>query len=162
MTYAQFWLRYLQAHARPETRALHYFGSVLALAALALTVVLADWRWLIAAPLVGYGFAWAAHFGIEHNKPETFGHPLWSLASDYRMSILFLTGRLRPHLVDGDDERLRDPRSGTRIGCHPAHSSVSRKAGRRSRARILGAMPPPRKTPPVARIFRARLAASAP
>jgi hypothetical protein len=98
LTYAQFWLRYLQAHARPLTRALHYCGSLLALAAVAVAIMQADWRWLIAAPVVGYGFAWAAHLTIEHNRPETFGHPFWSFASDWRMLALFLTGRLRSHL----------------------------------------------------------------
>ena len=98
MTYEQFWLRYLRAHGRPLTRTLHYSGSLLALAAILVAVVQADWRWLLAAPLIGYGFAWAAHYGIEHNRPETFGHPLWSIASDFRMLALFLTGRLGPHL----------------------------------------------------------------
>ena len=83
LTYAQFWLRYLRAHARPRTRALHYCGSLLALAALAFGILQADWRWLMAAPVIGYGLAWAAHFGIENNRPETFGHPFWSLASDF-------------------------------------------------------------------------------
>ena len=34
MTYDQFWLRYLRAHSRTNTRALHYIGSLLALATL--------------------------------------------------------------------------------------------------------------------------------
>jgi hypothetical protein len=100
MDYAAFWQRYLRAHAKPETGALHYCGSALALACLALAVVSGHWWWLLGAPLAGYGFAWAAHFGVEHNRPETFGHPLWSLVSDYRMFFLFLSGRLGPHLRD--------------------------------------------------------------
>ena len=98
MTRDEFWLTYLRAHQRPETRALHYLGSTLALCCLALALVLLDWRWFIAAPVVGYAFAWAAHFGIEGNRPQTFGHPLLSLVSDYRMLFLFATGRLGPHL----------------------------------------------------------------
>lgn len=96
MTYDEFWLRYLRAHASPRTRALHYIGSALAL--IALLLALTDWRWLIAAPLIGYGFAWTAHVAIEGNRPETFGHPLWSLLSDYRMLALAITARLAPHL----------------------------------------------------------------
>ena len=96
MTYDQFWLGYLRAHSSANTRALHYIGSVLVLAALVLA--LQDWRWLIAAPIVGYAFAWTAHFAIERNRPETFGHPFWSLFSDYRMLLLALSFRLTPHL----------------------------------------------------------------
>ena len=72
MTYDQFWLRYLRAHSRSHTRALHYIGSVLALGTL-----------LVA---------------IEGNRPETFEHPFWSLFSDYRMLTLALGFRLAPQL----------------------------------------------------------------
>lgn len=95
-SYDEFWLRYLRAHSSAQTRAVHYIGSVLAVVSLGFAVV--DWRWLIVAPVVGYGFAWTAHFAIEHNRPQTFGHPLWSLLSDYRMLLLALTFRLAPHL----------------------------------------------------------------
>jgi hypothetical protein len=98
MTYRDFWLRYLRAHSNPRTRALHYIGSVLAVATLAVAIVTLNWRGLIAAPLIGYSFAWTAHFAIERNRPETFGHPFWSLFSDYRMLTLALSFRLAPHL----------------------------------------------------------------
>ncbi len=96
-TYDQFWLRYLRAHARPATRAVHYSGTLLALLALVLAAT-ADWRFVFAAPLIGYGFAWTAHALLEGNRPETFGHPFWSLFSDFRMLLLFVSGRLAPHL----------------------------------------------------------------
>lgn len=83
---------------------MHYIGSLLALAALVLAVITRDWWWLIAAPIVGYGFAWIAHFFVEGNRPETFGHPFWSLASDFRMLALWLTGRLGPHLTRANAE----------------------------------------------------------
>ena len=98
MTYDMFWLRYLRAHARPATRWLHYVGSGLALLSVVFALVHLNAWFLVAAPVVGYGFAWGAHLAVEHNKPETFGHPLWSLASDYRMFALFLVGRLDRHL----------------------------------------------------------------
>src|SRR5260370_513535 len=96
--YDAFWLRYLRAHGRPATRGLHYAGTLLALAAGVLAIVV-DWRFVIAAPVIGYGFAWTAHLLLEGNRPETFGHPLWSMVSALRILLLFLTGRLGPHLL---------------------------------------------------------------
>ena len=98
MSYDAFWLIYLRAHRRKPTRALHYIGSLLALAAVATALFGNAWV-ALAAPLIGYGFAWAAHFWVEKNRPATFGHPLWSLYSDFRMLALFLSGRLGPHLA---------------------------------------------------------------
>lgn len=108
MTYAAFWLVYLRAHSRPATRALHYGGSSLALACLALGIVVNPW-FLVAAPVVGYAFAWAGHFGIEGNRPATFGHPVWSLLSDLRMLGLWLTGRLAPHLREAEASARDQP-----------------------------------------------------
>jgi len=98
MTYPEFWRRYLAAHADPRTRGLHYAGTSLATAAIATAAVARDWRWLAAAPIAGYALAWLGHFKFEHNRPETFGHPVWSLISDFRMFGLFLSGRLGQEL----------------------------------------------------------------
>jgi hypothetical protein len=99
MTYGEFWTRYLRAHASPQTRALHYCGSTLALLSLVLAVATGHLWWLIGAPIAGYGFAWGAHLAVEHNRPETFGHPFWSLISDFRMFFLWASFRLSPHLA---------------------------------------------------------------
>jgi hypothetical protein len=98
MSYAEFWAQYLNAHADPRTRALHYLGTLGAAGLVVLAATRAEWRWLVAAPIVGYGPAWFGHAVFEHNRPETFAHPAWSLVSDLRMLGLFLTGRLAGEL----------------------------------------------------------------
>ncbi len=96
--YDEFWGHYLRAHRAPATRLVHYAGSLAALALLILALALRDWRPLVAAPVVGYAAAWFGHFVFEGNRPATFGHPFWSLYSDFRMLFLWLSFRLEPHL----------------------------------------------------------------
>jgi hypothetical protein len=105
MTYSEFWRRYLGAHRDPRTRGLHYIGTSLALGALGAAAATRNWRWLVAAPITGYSAAWLGHFVFEHNRPETFGHPLWSLASDFRMFGLFVAGRLGDELQGVGEEQ---------------------------------------------------------
>ena len=94
LPYAEFWPDYLRAHKRPLTRVLHAIGTVGGLALLGAGATIADWRLVAAAPLVGYTVAWLSHLVVEHNAPETFKHPWFSLISDVRMVALLLTGRL--------------------------------------------------------------------
>ncbi len=92
-TFSDFYPAYLAEHKERSTRRLHFLGTLLVIVALVAAVVTGDLRWLIAAPIFGYGFAWIGHFVFERNRPATFRHPLYSLAGDFVMFKDILLGR---------------------------------------------------------------------
>jgi len=104
-SFADFWPFYLREHSRPGTRALHFAGTSLVVLLLILAVATRHWWLLILLPVFGYGLAWTAHFAVERNRPATFRHPLWSLAADFRMWSLWLSGRLAAELNKAGIER---------------------------------------------------------
>ena len=97
-SFGEFFPHYLREHAKPRTRALHYFGTALVIAIWLWAVFTLNWWLLLLTPLAGYLFAWVAHFFVERNRPATFTYPGWSLLADFKMFGLWLSGRLRPHL----------------------------------------------------------------
>lgn len=92
-SFREFWPFYVRQHSRPRTRLLHATGSVAAVIVFGAAFAVNLWL-LLAVPVVGYAFAWYAHFFVEHNRPTTFGHPFYSLVADYRMLFLMMAGRM--------------------------------------------------------------------
>jgi hypothetical protein len=94
-SFAEFWDFYIKEHSKPATRVLHFIGTSLGLLLLVWFIVNGRWYYFPLFPVVGYAFAWFAHFVIEKNRPATFKHPLWSFISDFKMMWYMLTGRMR-------------------------------------------------------------------
>lgn len=96
-TFSEFYPYYLQEHADPICRTMHYIGTFSSMVMLGVAIVIHP-LWLLTVPVAGYGFAWLAHGFVEKNKPATFTYPLWSLMGDYKMLWSWLTGRLDAQL----------------------------------------------------------------
>jgi hypothetical protein len=94
-SFAEFYPFYLSEHSNPLCRALHYIGSIGVLSIIAYAISTGNYMTLWFMPLMGYGFAWIAHFFIEHNRPATFKYPLYSFIGDWVMLKDFFLGRFR-------------------------------------------------------------------
>jgi hypothetical protein len=94
-TFRDFYPFYLTEHANPVSRRLHVAGTTLVILALVAAAVAADWRLAVAAPVIGYGFAWVGHFFFEKNRPATFKYPGFSLMGDFRLWYETVTGQRR-------------------------------------------------------------------
>ena len=93
-TYKDFWPYYLQEHAKPATRTLHFIGTGLAVATAAAAIA-SGRAWLGGmALLAGYGPAWVAHFFVEKNRPATFTHPIYSFMGDWVMFRDIIIGKI--------------------------------------------------------------------
>ena len=93
-SFREFYPFYLSEHANRSCRRLHFAGSMLVIVIVIAAVASADARWLLLAPVAGYGFAWIGHFFYERNRPATFAHPLYSFAGDWAMFWDILNRRI--------------------------------------------------------------------
>ena len=66
----------IHEHSNRTCRRIHVVGSALVLVVLATAIVTLNPWWLLAMPLVGYGFAWVGHFFFEKNRPATFKYQI--------------------------------------------------------------------------------------
>jgi len=92
-SFEAFYPFYIHQHANRVCRRIHVVGTALVIAAFAAAVATLNPWWLLAMPLVGYGFAWVGHFFFEKNRPATFKYPLWSLMGDFRLFFETVSGK---------------------------------------------------------------------
>lgn len=92
-SFAEFYPYYLDQHSDRWCRLLHVTGVLLAVATVITAIVMREWLLLALIPVIGYGLSWIGHLFFEHNKPATFGSPLYSLAGDVLMTWHILTGQ---------------------------------------------------------------------
>ena len=104
-TYNEFWDFYVREHSKTLTRFLHLAGTLIGLGLLVYFAWTGRWYFFPVFLVVGYAFAWFAHFVIEKNRPATFKYPLWSFISDFKMAWYMLTGRMGREV-----ERVLSPR----------------------------------------------------
>ena len=101
-SYDEFFLHYLRQHSHRGNRVLHALGTIAGMGiAIAALLLRHPWFALLWIP-VGYAFAWIGHLLVEGNRPATWGHPWWSLVSDFRMVGLMLTGRLDSWITNAE------------------------------------------------------------
>lgn len=93
-TFGEFWPRYVMAHKQPLTRGFHLVGSLVGWGLIVAAVVVGKPSLILAALGIPYLLAWFSHFFVEHNRPATFGHPLWSWVADQKMVGLMLAGKM--------------------------------------------------------------------
>jgi len=93
-TFSDFWPYYVLAHRQPLTRIFHSTGTLIGWALIFAAIYYGRLWLILAAIVVPYAFAWVSHFFIEHNRPASFAHPLWSWLADQKMVAMVLAGRM--------------------------------------------------------------------
>ena len=93
-SFREFYPYYLAEHGNRWNRRLHFCGWLAALLILIASAVTLQWWLALAAPVAGYGLSWVGHFGVERNRPASFGYPLYSFCGDMVMCKDMLTGKI--------------------------------------------------------------------
>jgi hypothetical protein len=106
-SFADFWPYYVAEHSKKGTRALHFVGTTIGTMLLIVFIATGRWLWIPLAFVPGYAAAWIGHFFIEHNRPATFKHPLWSFISDYKMVAMMIAGKMEKEVERCCTEKLR-------------------------------------------------------
>jgi hypothetical protein len=107
VTFGEFWPAYVRAHSKPATRVVHCVGTLVGWMLAGGAIAVHRWWWLVAALVISYALAWLSHCFVEHNRPATFEHPLWSWWADQRMVFLMLIGRMGGEVRKYGGSRVR-------------------------------------------------------
>jgi hypothetical protein len=109
--YNEFWDFYVSEHSLGLTRLLHFAGTSLGLLLLVYFAATGRWYLFPIFFIIGYGFAWFAHFVVEKNRPASFRYPFWSFISDFRMMWYMITGKMSAEVrrVAGDASSASKP-----------------------------------------------------
>jgi len=91
----EFYPFYLSEHQNTTSRILHFIGTGLVILMIPAALLFHSIVMVLLIPIVGYGFAWVGHYFFEKNKPATFKHPFYSLASDFLLFFDLLSGKER-------------------------------------------------------------------
>lgn len=94
MNLVTFWPIYLRLHSKRSTQIMHTIGLVAAYLTVLLALATGQTWYILAAPMIGYWFAFSGHFLFEKNKPASFDHFWLSLYCDHKLCWLVLTGKL--------------------------------------------------------------------
>ncbi len=92
-TYREYWVYHIGQHSKSGNRVLHYLGSASAVILLTLVPVFQIWWPIPLAIACAFVPGMIGHVLIEHSPRENQHYPLWAIASDLRMLVLFLRGR---------------------------------------------------------------------
>lgn len=93
-TLKDFYPFYLSEHSNKTNRILHFIGTSLVISFVVFIILMNKIKFIIFAPLIGYGFAWVGHFIFEKNRPATFKYPLYSFISDFIMWYQLITKKI--------------------------------------------------------------------
>lgn len=98
-SFKEFWPVYLREHSKLGTQLMHVAATSLGVVIFAYGLLTFRPGFMVLAVATGYGLAFLSHFLIQKNRPLTFRHPVWSFISDFYMSWLFLTGKLKNEMT---------------------------------------------------------------
>tara|TARA_Y100000590_G_scaffold318403_1_gene360270 strand:+ start:608 stop:919 length:312 start_codon:yes stop_codon:yes gene_type:complete len=94
-SFKEFYPFYLSEHSKTSTKIMHLIGSLGVILILIYSFYANNLKFILCAPIFGYGFAWIGHFIFEKNKPATFKFPFYSFMGDWVMLIDILRGKIK-------------------------------------------------------------------